>query len=107
MTSSLEKFSKWIQLKIYQLEVTLAVYMFTPAEKVVFYSILFLISSLTCIAMVLYFPQHVSFIVGRAWFYMHGDAAEGAVRAAFSGTANAITGAGKVAEATATVIREL
>ena len=72
-------------------------------------SILFLISSLTVIAMVLYFPQHVSFIVGRAWFYMHGDvSAEGAVRAALTGSsATAAAVAGKAAEATATVVREL
>lgn len=23
--------------------------------------------------MILYLPQHVQFILGRAWFYMHGD----------------------------------
>lgn len=32
----LERFSKWIQLKIYQTEVTYSVYIFTPAEKFVF-----------------------------------------------------------------------
>ncbi|KAK4189596.1 hypothetical protein QBC35DRAFT_492460 [Podospora australis] len=72
MATYLERFSKWIQLKIYQLEVTLAVYMFTPVEKTIFYSILFLLTSLTFIATVLYLPQHVSFIIGRAWFYVHG-----------------------------------
>ena len=34
--SPLEKFSKWLKLKIYRLEVTFSVYMFTPAEKFVF-----------------------------------------------------------------------
>ncbi|KAK0720861.1 hypothetical protein B0H67DRAFT_462131, partial [Lasiosphaeris hirsuta] len=72
----LESFSKWIQLKIYQLEVTFSVYIFTPIEKFIFYSVLFLIFSLTFIATVLYLPQHVQFILSRAWFYMHGDAAE-------------------------------
>ncbi|KAK4168054.1 hypothetical protein QBC43DRAFT_310747 [Cladorrhinum sp. PSN259] len=102
MSSSLEKFSKWIQLKIYQLEVTLAVYMFTPAEKAVLDSLLFLVTALTCFATVLYLPHHLCFIVGRAWFYMHGDAAEGAVRAALSGVATT-----KLAESTAAIIREL
>ncbi|KAK4219531.1 hypothetical protein QBC37DRAFT_368110 [Rhypophila decipiens] len=73
MTGRLESFSKWLQLKIYQLEVTLSVYMFTPNEKFIFYSILFLLFSLTLIATILYLPQHVHFILGRAWFYMHGD----------------------------------
>lgn len=36
MTGRLESFSKWLQLKIYQLEVTLSVYMFTPNEKFIF-----------------------------------------------------------------------
>ncbi|KAK3326294.1 hypothetical protein B0H66DRAFT_550575 [Apodospora peruviana] len=73
MAGYLEKFSKWLQLKIYQLEVTLSVYMFTPNEKFVFYSVFFLLFSLTFIATVLYLPQHVQFIAHRAWFYMHGD----------------------------------
>ncbi|KAM7206486.1 Protein of unknown function (DUF3317) domain containing protein [Naviculisporaceae sp. PSN 640] len=73
MTGRLEAFSKWLQLKKYQLEVTLSVYMFTPNEKFIFYSVFFLLFSLTLIAMILYLPQHVQFILGRAWFYMHGD----------------------------------
>jgi len=36
MTSYLESLSKWIQLKIYQLEVTYSVYIFTPIEKFIF-----------------------------------------------------------------------
>lgn len=36
MSGRLESFSKWLQLKIYQLEVTLSVYMFTPSEKFFF-----------------------------------------------------------------------
>lgn len=34
--SPLEKFSRWVQLKIYQLEVTFSVYIFTPVEKFFF-----------------------------------------------------------------------
>jgi len=34
--SILERFSKWLQLKVYQFEVTFSVYMFTPAEKLFF-----------------------------------------------------------------------
>jgi hypothetical protein len=36
MPGALESFSKWVQLKIYQLEVTYSVYMFTPMEKFIF-----------------------------------------------------------------------
>lgn len=36
MSYYLESFSKWIQLKIYQLEITYSVYIFTPIEKFIF-----------------------------------------------------------------------
>ncbi|GAB1315017.1 hypothetical protein MFIFM68171_05227 [Madurella fahalii] len=118
MASSLESFSKWLQLKIYQLEVTMSVYIFTPIEKFVFYSVLFLLFSLTFIATVLYLPQHLKFIISRAWFYMHGDGnelelvkagAKSLVRSAL-GTATTVTAkaaAEAVAEATASVVKEL
>ncbi|KAL2268663.1 hypothetical protein VTJ83DRAFT_3509 [Remersonia thermophila] len=82
MPSLLESFSKWLKLKIYQLEVTYSVYMLTPAEKFFFYSVVFLLTSLTLIASVLYLPQHVQFIINRAWFYMHGESLDGAVKIA-------------------------
>ncbi|CAK7268997.1 hypothetical protein SEPCBS57363_003374 [Sporothrix epigloea] len=71
--SPLERFSKWIKLKIYQFEVTYSVYMLTPMEKFVVYSLLFLLTSLTSIAIFLYLPHHVAFLINRAWFYAHGD----------------------------------
>ncbi|KAH8881509.1 hypothetical protein GQ53DRAFT_754329 [Thozetella sp. PMI_491] len=76
MGSYLEAFSKWLQLKIYQFEVTLSIYIYTPLEKFVFYSVSFLLCSLTFIACTLYLPQHLVFIFDRAWFYMHGDSPE-------------------------------
>jgi len=47
MAGRLESFSKWVQLKIYQLEVTLSVYMFTPNEKFIFCTLLLLPSPST------------------------------------------------------------
>ncbi|KAK3328398.1 hypothetical protein B0T19DRAFT_485302 [Cercophora scortea] len=85
MHTPLGSFTKWLQLKIYQLEVNLGVYIFTPVEKFIFYSVLFLLFSLTFIATVLYLPQHVQFIINRAWFYMNGDTADAA--AALGGAA--------------------
>ncbi|KFA61267.1 hypothetical protein S40285_05536 [Stachybotrys chlorohalonatus IBT 40285] len=64
---------RWLGLKIYQFEVTFAVYMFTPWEKFAFYSILFLLFSLTFIAAVLYLPHHISILSGRAWYYINGE----------------------------------
>lgn len=34
--SPLDSFTKWLKLKIYQLEVTFSVYIFTPLEKFIF-----------------------------------------------------------------------
>ncbi|KAJ4302246.1 hypothetical protein N0V88_002383 [Collariella sp. IMI 366227] len=76
MASKLESFSKWLQLKIYRIEVSFSVYMFTPMERFIFYSVLFLLFSLTFIATFLYLPHHLAFIISRAWFYMHGDGGE-------------------------------
>ncbi|KAL9945239.1 hypothetical protein D7B24_002361 [Verticillium nonalfalfae] len=113
--SMITDFSRWLHLKQYQLEVTFCVYIFTPWEKFAFYTIFFLLSSLTFIATVLYLPQHIAFIVGRAWFYMNGEhvdvveltkeAVEGALHQTVglvSTTAAAL--AGETAEA---VVREL
>lgn len=83
--------SKWLHLKQYQLELTYSVYMFTPWEKFAFCtsssslslslnpsltptdSIFFLLFSLVFIAALLYLPHHISFIVGRAWYYFNGE----------------------------------
>lgn len=37
----LDRFGKWVQLKVYQVEVTYSVYMFTPAEKFIFCAFFF------------------------------------------------------------------
>jgi hypothetical protein len=140
--SPLEKFSKWVQLKVYQVEVTYSVYIFTPAEKFVFCesqrrscpfsppvpavpshlsrllttagSVLFLLFSLTSIAATLYLPQHIAFILGRAWFYMHGDSVdvveltkEAVHTLAGAALGTAATAAPSVSSATAAMVKEL
>ncbi|TGJ82276.1 hypothetical protein E0Z10_g6511 [Xylaria hypoxylon] len=73
-----QRFGRWLSLKQYQIEVTFGVYMFTPTEKFIFCtekttgSIVFLLSGLGSIATILYLPQHVLFIINRAWFYVNG-----------------------------------
>uniref|UniRef100_A0A098DPZ1 Uncharacterized protein n=6 Tax=Fusarium sambucinum species complex TaxID=569360 RepID=A0A098DPZ1_GIBZE len=89
-------FRKWLALKQYQLEVTFSVYMFTPWEKFFFSSIVFLLFSLTFIAACLYLPHHISFLVGRAWYYMNGeqiDVAEVVQEAVKDMSASALSGA--------------
>ncbi|KAI2623353.1 hypothetical protein GGR54DRAFT_49419 [Hypoxylon sp. NC1633] len=70
--SALQRFGRWLRLKQYQIEVTFGVYMFTPTEKFIFWSVVFLLCSLVMIATILYLPQHVLFIISRAWFYVNG-----------------------------------
>jgi hypothetical protein len=36
----------------------------------------FLLFSLTFIATILYLPQHIVFLLNRAWFYVHGDSVD-------------------------------
>ncbi|KAH7318547.1 hypothetical protein B0I35DRAFT_432357 [Stachybotrys elegans] len=71
--SLLASFRRWLGVKLYQFEVTFAVYMFTPWEKFAFYSILFLLVSLTFIAALLYLPQHIFILSGRVWYYINGE----------------------------------
>ncbi|KAK1243695.1 hypothetical protein MKX08_001833 [Trichoderma sp. CBMAI-0020] len=93
---------KMVEQKMLQFDVTFATYMFTPMEKFFFYSILFLLISLTSIAATLYLPQHVSLLAGRAWYYINGETIDIAAfaRNVFDGA----LGAGKGAAA---VVREL
>ncbi|EEU44335.1 hypothetical protein NCS57_01133900 [Fusarium keratoplasticum] len=105
-------FRKWLSLKQYQLEVTFSVYMFTPWEKFFFSSIVFLLFSLTFIAACLYLPHHISFLCGRAWYYINGehiDVAEAMHEVVRDISASALSGtvADVTKEAAETVVREL
>ncbi|KAG4219485.1 hypothetical protein PC116_g32035 [Phytophthora cactorum] len=70
--NAVQRFGRWLRLKQYQIEVTFGVYMFTSAERFIFWSVVFLLCSLLTIAVVLYLPQHLLFIISRAWFYVNG-----------------------------------
>ncbi|KAI1367548.1 hypothetical protein F5Y08DRAFT_58198 [Xylaria arbuscula] len=75
--SIFQRFGRWLSLKQYQIEVTFGVYMFTPTEKFIFWSIVFLLSAMGSIATILYLPQHILFIINRAWFYVNGGEGSG------------------------------
>ncbi|KAI1284463.1 hypothetical protein F5Y07DRAFT_4474 [Xylaria sp. FL0933] len=76
--SVFQRFGRWISLKQYQIEVTFGVYMFTPTEKFIFWSLVFLLSAMGTIATILYLPQHILFVINRAWFYVNGGESSGA-----------------------------
>ncbi|KAI0840279.1 hypothetical protein F5Y06DRAFT_252958 [Hypoxylon sp. FL0890] len=112
--SALQRFGRWLRLKQYQIEVTFGVYMFTPTEKFLFWSVVFLLCGLLIIATVLYLPQHVLFIINRAWFYVNGGESgimsnlvagnKGALSLATSSTKTTMAAATDMAES---IIREL
>ncbi|KAF4120518.1 Protein of unknown function (DUF3317) [Geosmithia morbida] len=103
---------KWLQRKQYHFELSLSIYMMTPGEKFTFYSIFFLLASLTFIATILYLPHHISFLLGRAWYYINGENIDMAdvvkdISAGALHETQATVAAEAVAEAAQTVVREL
>ncbi|KAI0407455.1 hypothetical protein F4802DRAFT_553729 [Xylaria palmicola] len=82
---ALQRFGRWLALKQYQIEVTFGVYMFTPTEKFIFWSVVFLLSAMGSIATILYLPQHILFIINRAWFYVSGGEGGGLLGSAPAG----------------------
>jgi hypothetical protein len=65
-------------------------------------SFVFLLFSLTAIATILYLPHHIMFLVGRAWFYIHGDSAVEAARETARSLAEKAAGAAVAAATTPT-----
>jgi hypothetical protein len=65
-------------------------------------SFVFLLFSLTAIATILYLPHHIMFLVGRAWFYIHGDSAVEAARETARSLAEKAAGAAAAAATTPT-----
>ncbi|OJJ52677.1 hypothetical protein ASPSYDRAFT_164288 [Aspergillus sydowii CBS 593.65] len=66
-------FVRWIRLKIYQYEVTFAVYMLTPTEKFIFNSIILTLLSMILTAIYVYLPDHLRTIYGHLYYYWVGE----------------------------------
>ncbi|GAD91514.1 hypothetical protein NFIA_050560 [Paecilomyces variotii No. 5] len=64
---------RWVRLKIYQYEVTFAIYMLTPTEKFIFNSLLLTLITLLSTAAYVYLPDHVKSICGHIYYYWAGD----------------------------------
>ncbi|PGH09938.1 hypothetical protein AJ79_05554 [Helicocarpus griseus UAMH5409] len=72
--SIITSFIRWLRLKNYQYEVTIAIYMLTPTEKFIFNTLLLLITSMLLTAAYVYLPNHLLTISKRIWYYWAGDA---------------------------------
>jgi hypothetical protein len=82
---------RWVRLKIYQYEVTFAVYMLTPTEKFIFSmfllqylrvlyaykrlsdSLLLTLISMILTAIYVYLPNHLRVIYGHLYYYWAGE----------------------------------
>ncbi|KAL3472306.1 hypothetical protein BJX99DRAFT_235697 [Aspergillus californicus] len=66
-------FVRWVRLKIYQYEVTFAIYMLTPIEKFIFNSLLLTLISLIISALYVYLPDHLRSIYSHLYYYWAGE----------------------------------
>ncbi|EMR61671.1 hypothetical protein UCREL1_11412 [Eutypa lata UCREL1] len=110
--SAPHRLGRWLRLKQYQIEVTFGVYMFTPVEKFVFWSVVFLLFGLFAIACILYLPQHIVFIVHRAWFYVNGgdvlgSSASSVMASSKDGLSLTVSGADAAKETLESIVRDL
>jgi len=64
---------RFVKRKWYQYEVTFALYMLNPTEKLIFNTLVLIATTMLIAAITLYFPQHVVDIASRAWFYYAGE----------------------------------
>ncbi|KAI1392008.1 uncharacterized protein F4822DRAFT_112850 [Hypoxylon trugodes] len=68
--SMIEAFTRWARLKKYRIEVTYGVYVFTPMEKVVFWSIFCFLFSVISFAAILYTQRNVFLLIRYASVYV-------------------------------------
>ncbi|KAI9934061.1 hypothetical protein ASPWEDRAFT_48664 [Aspergillus wentii DTO 134E9] len=66
-------FMRWIRLKIYQYEVTFAVYMLTPTEKFIFNSLIISLLTMVFTAAYIYLPDHLRTIYSHMYYYCVGE----------------------------------
>ncbi|KAI1818590.1 hypothetical protein GGS20DRAFT_527728 [Poronia punctata] len=63
-STHLDRFIRWLRLQKYRIEVTYGVYVFTPGEKVVFWSIFFFFFALVSTAVMLYTTRTLRALTG-------------------------------------------
>ncbi|PYH82312.1 hypothetical protein BO82DRAFT_65505 [Aspergillus uvarum CBS 121591] len=64
---------RWVRLKIYQYEVTFAVYMLTPTEKFIFNSLLLTLLTMIITGIYVYLPDHIRAIYSHLYYYWVGE----------------------------------
>ncbi|KAL2828223.1 hypothetical protein BDW59DRAFT_159814 [Aspergillus cavernicola] len=64
---------RWVRLKIYQYEVTFAIYMLTPTEKFIFNSLFLTLISMILTGIYVYLPDHLRSIYSHLYYYWVGE----------------------------------
>ncbi|EAW08703.1 serine palmitoyltransferase small subunit family protein [Aspergillus clavatus NRRL 1] len=65
--------ARWFRLKVYQYEVTFAIYMLTPTEKFIFNSLLLTLLTMIVTGMYVYLPDHIRAIYSHLYYYWVGE----------------------------------
>jgi hypothetical protein len=68
-STHLDRFIRWLRLKKYRIEVTYGVYVFTPGEKAVFWTLFFLFFTLITTAIGLYTHRSIKVLTHAAAAY--------------------------------------
>ncbi|KAJ5936059.1 hypothetical protein N7454_005357 [Penicillium verhagenii] len=69
----ISSFVRWVRMKIYQYEVTFAIYMLTPTEKFIFNSVLLTLITLIATGIYVYLPNHLRTIYSHMYYYAVGE----------------------------------
>ncbi|KAI1137400.1 hypothetical protein F5Y05DRAFT_69652 [Hypoxylon sp. FL0543] len=73
--STIESFARWAWLKKYRIEVTYGVYVFTPIEKAVFWTIFCFLFTVISFAAVVYTQRNILLLLRYASVYIGRDGA--------------------------------
>ncbi|KAI0011342.1 hypothetical protein F4779DRAFT_626549 [Xylariaceae sp. FL0662B] len=79
-SSPIEAFCSWARLKKYRIEVTYGVYVFTPVEKVLFWTIFCFLFTVISFAAAVFTQRNVMLLIRYAAVYVGGDDASMASR---------------------------
>ncbi|KAI0886195.1 uncharacterized protein GGS22DRAFT_160216 [Annulohypoxylon maeteangense] len=70
---TLEGLVRWARLKKYRIEVTYGVYVYTPVEKAIFWTIFCFLFGVISFAALLYTKRNVSLLLKYAYIYVNGS----------------------------------
>lgn len=76
--TTIDALARWARLKKYRIEVTYGVYVFSPMEKVFFWSIFCFLFTVISFAAIIYTQRNVLLLIRYAGAFIHGDSSSAA-----------------------------